>query len=198
MIEERVRAYYTHQQRLPEHILFYRDGVSGIQFRMVKNVELDLIKESCRNAGTHCAAGNHDWCPSITLLVVGKCHHAQFYPKQPTRPKTAGANLYSGLVVDTEVTSPWKADFYLQSHDSFLGTARSAHYIVIANESGYTMDQVQEVVSPDHRDHCQPERLEFLLTSSYRPTRSVSLVLVQPKLFQSALQLNMPTYSAIA
>ena len=60
MIEERVRAYYTHQQRLPEHILFYRDGVSGIQFGMVKNVELDLIKEGCRNARIHCRARNHD------------------------------------------------------------------------------------------------------------------------------------------
>jgi hypothetical protein len=58
--------------------------------------------------------------------------------------------------VDSDVTSPWKADFYLQSHDSFLGTARTAHYIVIENESGYAMNEIQELVSTlSHPFSCQ-------------------------------------------
>ena len=49
--------------------------------------------------------------------------------------------------MDTVITSPYKCDFYLQSHDRYLGTARTAHYIVLENESCYTMDKLEELVS---------------------------------------------------
>jgi eukaryotic translation initiation factor 2C len=147
MIEERVIAYFAHNNRIPAHILFYRDGVSESQFGMVKLEEVPLIRQGCNNAGLRCHAGP-DWCPPITLLVVGKRHHSRFYPINPGPPRTPTANFWSGLVVDRTVTSPERADFYLQSHDSALGSAKSAHYVVIENESRYTMDEFQELVSP--------------------------------------------------
>lgn len=58
-----------------------------------------------------------------------------------------GANLPSGLVVDTEVVDPTYPNFYLQSHDSPLGTARSAHYVIIENQSTYSMVTLQQLVS---------------------------------------------------
>ena len=147
MIEERVWAYFQNMRQLPQHILFYRDGVSESQFGMVSLEELPLIRRGCNNAGARANAGAN-WSPRITLLVVGKRHHTRFYPINPDRPEQPGANLSSGLVVDRVVTSPWRADFYLQSHDSALGSAKSAHYIVIENESNYFMDELQELVSP--------------------------------------------------
>ena len=115
---------------------------------MVKLRELPLIHQGCKAAGRAFGRGP-DWLPHITLIVVGKRHHARFYSDQPEPPRRAEANLFSGLVVDRVVTSPGKADFYLQSHDSALGTARSAHYIVIENGSNYNMDEIQELVSPN-------------------------------------------------
>ena len=160
MIEERLRAYYARQHRLPDHILFYRDGVTESQFGMVKLNELPLVRQGCNRAGQRAGLGTN-WCPQITLLVVGKRHHARFYPGNPGPIRTPQANLLAGLVVDTVVTSPWKADFYLQSHDSILGTARSAHYIVIENESGYTMDEIQELVSIfSSRSLCERNRID--------------------------------------
>ncbi len=51
-------------------------------------------------------------------------------------------------------------NFYLQSHScmdlspverpprgNYLGTARSGHYVVIVNQSGYTPDMLQDIVS---------------------------------------------------
>lgn len=91
-----------------------------------------------------------EYAPNITLLVVGKRHHVRFFPvngpRYPAEAKKMKENLYSGLVVDTTVTSPMGCDFYLQSHNSALGTARSAHYIVLLNESKYFMEQLQELV----------------------------------------------------
>lgn len=142
---ERLRAFCQKAGKLPDHILFYRDGVSESEFGMVTLKELPLIEKGCRAAGEE--FGKHpDWLPRITLLVVGKRHHTRFYPM-----RSAGKmmdNFQAGLVVDTVVVSPDKNDFYLQSHDSALGTARSAHYIVLHNTSNYTLNELQEVVCP--------------------------------------------------
>ncbi|KAL2075034.1 hypothetical protein VTL71DRAFT_8814 [Oculimacula yallundae] len=142
MIEERLEAYLKWDEEVPDHILFYRDGVSESQFGMIKQKELPLIRAGCIRWGKK--QGKDNWTPKITLLVVGKRHHTRFFP--PVAGSTAkDKNFQSGLVVDTVITSPYKCDFYLQSHDCALGTARTAHYIVITNESDYKMDQLQEV-----------------------------------------------------
>ncbi|KAF7881056.1 uncharacterized protein EAF02_006947 [Botrytis sinoallii] len=118
MIGERLDKYRTaNNNSLPEHILFYRDA-------------------GCKAAGGTGGKGGN-WCPKITLLVVGKRHHTCFFPKLAKNDKYNN-NLSSGLVIDSGVVTPNHFSFYLQSHDSALGTARSAHYIVIINESDYT------------------------------------------------------------
>lgn len=142
MIEERLLAFQQNTGKLPDHILFYRDGVSESQFGMVTLEELPLIEAGCHAAGARLRS--RTWFPGITLLVVGKRHHTRFYPKKPGQQKME--NFQAGLVVDTEVVSPDENDFYLQSHDSALGTARSAHYIVLYNSSDYSMTEIQELV----------------------------------------------------
>jgi hypothetical protein len=47
------------------------------------------------------------------------------------------------MTVDTDITSPFQFDWYLQSHASLLGTGRSAHYTVLADESNYSSDALQ-------------------------------------------------------
>jgi eukaryotic translation initiation factor 2C len=150
MIKSRLLSFFAKNRtnarpegRFPQHILFYRDGVSESQYGMVKLEELQRIRDGCVEAFRQ-QGQNIENIPKITLLVVGKRHHARFYPKSPAVP---GQNTPSGLVVDTVVVNPTYADFYLQSHDSPIGTAKSAHYVVIENESGYTLDALEEVVS---------------------------------------------------
>ncbi|TGO65639.1 hypothetical protein BELL_1003g00030 [Botrytis elliptica] len=146
MIGERLDKYRTaNNNSLPEHILFYRDGVSESQYGMVVNDEIPLIKAGCKAAGGRGGRGGN-WCPKITLLVVGKRHHTRFFPKLAKNDQYNN-NLSSGLVIDSGVVTPNHFSFYLQSHDSALGTARSAHYIVIINESDYTPEQIQETTN---------------------------------------------------
>ena len=108
MIHERLVAYRNSTQRLPEHILFYRDGVSESQYGMVKLRELPLIEAGCSKAGLQFLR-NPSWYPSITLLVVGKRDHTRFFKLDPDNSNTA--NLPSGLVVDTEVVDPTCSNF---------------------------------------------------------------------------------------
>ncbi|TGO08682.1 hypothetical protein BTUL_0196g00060 [Botrytis tulipae] len=145
MIGERLDKYRRVNDSLPEHILFYRDGVSESQYGMVVNDEIPLVRAGCRAAGARGGKGN-SWCPKITLLVVGKRHHTRFFPKLAQNIKFNN-NLPSGLVIDSGVVTPNHFSFYLQSHDSALGTARSAHYIVIINESDYTPESIQETTN---------------------------------------------------
>lgn len=69
MIYERLLTFYEKRSIWPEHILFYRDGVSDSQYGMVKDNELPQIKEAIENIrglrnGRACS-------PKITLVVLG-------------------------------------------------------------------------------------------------------------------------------
>lgn len=156
MIEERLEAYYEQEGCVPSHILFYRDGVSESQFGMVKQKEIPLIRSGCIRWGK--TKKKLNWTPKITLLVVGKRHHVRFFPPKPGTTKQ-DKNFQSGLVVDTVITSPYKCDFYLQGHDCALGTARTAHYIVLENESCYTMDKLEELVSEQPLLHSKVQEI---------------------------------------
>ncbi|KAJ8065322.1 hypothetical protein OCU04_006012 [Sclerotinia nivalis] len=145
MIGERLKKYRTVNGALPEHILFYGDGVSESQYGMVVTDEIPLIKAGCKAVGAEAGKGDN-WCPKITLLVVGKRHHTRFFPSEEKREKQ-NHSLESGLLIDTGVVTPNHFSFYLQSHDSALGTAKSAHYIVITNESSYTPEHIQETTN---------------------------------------------------
>lgn len=145
---ERIQTYYNASQNttLPNHILFYRDGVSESQYGMVYAEEIPQIRQCITTIKAMPATKEkfRGWQPKITLLIVGKRHNARFY-QRPTRK----ANLDAGMVVDHTVVAPTPQNFYLQSHDSPLGTARNGHYVVIINESGYTDMELQDIVCKD-------------------------------------------------
>lgn len=158
MIQERVVHYHKRWTKIPEHILFYRDGVSKSQYGMVYLEELPLIRDGCKYAIDELKLPADTPHPKITLLVVGKRHHTRFLPyfddKQQKMPqgwfpgnKKLDKNLPPGLIIDHTVVNAHQFSFYLQSHDSPQGTARSGHYVVIINESNYSVEKLQEVVS---------------------------------------------------
>lgn len=163
-MRERLDAYHAKQKRYPEHILFYRDGVSESQFGMVRDKELPQIRDALKEKKINA---------KITFVIVGKRHHARFYPVND-RDVVQRENLQSGSIVSSGVTPPRQFSFYLQSHDSPIGTARTAHYVVLENESNYGADELKKVVSCSH-----PSTLPYSLTCFInRRTISASQALV--------------------
>jgi eukaryotic translation initiation factor 2C len=133
-------------------LIFYRDGVSESEFKQVLEFELPMIKAACEEFGVN---------PKITLIIVGKRHHIQFFPMSGEGDKRSG-NCYAGTDVDRDVTHPTDHDFYLLSHAGILGTSRPAHYSVLYDESGFNADALQS--------------LSYSLCHVYAPsTRAVSI-----------------------
>lgn len=50
-----------------------------------------------------------------------------------------------GLLVDHTVTAPKPTNFFLQSHAAIKGTARSAHYYVLRNDTKLETKMLQEL-----------------------------------------------------
>ncbi|PKI43180.1 hypothetical protein CRG98_036438 [Punica granatum] len=73
---EAMREFYkSSQQKKPDHIIIFRDGVSKLQFSKVLNIELEQqIKKAWEFL-------NEDWHPTFTLIVAQKNHRTKFFQK---------------------------------------------------------------------------------------------------------------------
>ncbi|TGO21637.1 hypothetical protein BPAE_0208g00070 [Botrytis paeoniae] len=147
-------------QILPDHILFYRDGVSESQFGMVRHHEKQQIFDGCSDAYMELkpnlketlrdafpkVAKREKWKPKLTLIVAIKRHHARFYPLTLVK---GDPNLVAGTIIDAVVVTPNHFSFYLQSHCSPLDTARSTQYVVIYDDLDYktTPKDIMNIVS---------------------------------------------------
>ena len=131
MLKSRLKLWVKWNQRLPENILIYRDGVSEGQYQTVLDEELPLLRKAC--AETYPADSTKEGLPRMSIVIVGKRHHTRFYPA-----KEADADKFSnpknGTVVDRGVTEARNWDFFLQAHTAIKGTARPAHYYVVLDE----------------------------------------------------------------
>ncbi|KAH7395755.1 ribonuclease H-like domain-containing protein [Cadophora sp. MPI-SDFR-AT-0126] len=147
MIYERLLTFYEKRSIWPEHILFYRDGVSDSQYGMVKDNELPQIKEAIEN---------------IRGLRNGRA----------CGESGGSENIPPGHVFEDTVVLPKTFNFYLQSHDSPLGTARTGHYVVIANETDYSAKDLQQVTN----NLCSMESRAMHCLSVVTPARYADLL----------------------
>lgn len=139
-MEEHLR-YYKQQNggRLPEKLLYFRDGVSEGQFQDLLKTELAAMLAACQQQG------GDTYKPKITLVVVQKRHHTRFFPgdsgcgKQDRRNN----NVPPGTVVDKEIVHVNESHFYLVSHQSIQGVARPTKYCVLRDDTKSSMDDLQ-------------------------------------------------------
>lgn len=125
---ERLRLWQRHNQnRLPENIIIFRDGVSEGQFEQVLTKELPYLRAACKS--TYPAKAS----PKISLIVSVKRHQTRFYPTDKNH-MTNSRNITNGTVVDRGVTQAHIWDFFLTAHQALQGTARPAHYTVLLDE----------------------------------------------------------------
>lgn len=164
MLLERLDAWsQNHEGKLPNRIIFYRDGVSESQYDEAKRIEMQAIRDAVRKR-------DQQKDVQIIFIVCGKRHNTRFFPAkvgdiQTTRPgkgikadansqASFNGNVKPGLVVDKVISCPpadsldGTFDFFLQSHAAVKGTARSCHYVVLANGDefkAFTADQLQQI-----------------------------------------------------
>ncbi|XP_026825457.1 protein argonaute-2 isoform X2 [Ooceraea biroi] len=137
IIISQILIYGKMNNRLPNGIIYYRDGVSEGQLGQVMYYELNAIKRACARCKIKIP---------VTCLVVQKRHHVRFFPTDSRDTEDfKNKNVRAGTIVDTEITHPNHIDFYLVSHASIQGTARPTKYRCICNEAKFTEDHLEEL-----------------------------------------------------
>ncbi|AES96874.1 putative post-transcriptional gene silencing PAZ-Argonaute family protein [Medicago truncatula] len=145
MVGELLEDFYQEVEKLPNRIIFFRDGVSETQFYKVLQEELQSIKQAC-------SSRFHGYKPFITFVVVQKRHHTRLFPADTDQSSMHNnfhfqyENIPPGTVVDSVITHPKEFDFYLCSHWGVKGTSRPTHYHVLLDENKFTSDELQKLV----------------------------------------------------
>jgi eukaryotic translation initiation factor 2C len=141
MIIERLKLWQKrNQNRLPNKVIVYRDGVSEGQFRIVLETEYPAFKKAFNKL--YGAESKH---PKISIIVVGKRHHTRFYPTKMEDTDGKTGNPQPGTVVDRAVTGEKLFDFFLLAHQGLQGTSKPAHYVVIKDDIKLGADQLQSL-----------------------------------------------------
>ncbi|GAA5876643.1 hypothetical protein JCM16303_003610 [Sporobolomyces ruberrimus] len=138
MVGEHLVRFEQANKIKPERLIFLRDGISEGEFAKALSFEVEAIRKACKALGP-------EWTPRITYITVGKQHHVSLFPKNP-QDGDRNNNVKAGTLVDQVITSPFTFDWYLQSQASLLGTGRCAHYTVLADESAFSPDDLQQFV----------------------------------------------------
>jgi hypothetical protein len=130
MVVDLLKAFQSRNKRLPQRILFYRDGVSEGQFKKVIEEEVEAMRRAFKR-------GYGDKPPKLTFVIVQKRHNTRyvclyifyiyyfvlmffhtltffyFIRLIPDVPRDAdrNGNCKSGTVVDTVIVSKHEFDF---------------------------------------------------------------------------------------
>ncbi|CZR64330.1 related to argonaute like post-transcriptional gene silencing protein QDE-2 [Phialocephala subalpina] len=125
----------------PQHIYYFRDGVSEGQYTHVINQEVKHMKECMIEKWPQMV--NTRW----TVAVCTKRHHIRFFPKDnDSQAGDRNANPLPGTLVEQDVTHPFEYDFYLNAHSAIQGTARPVHYHVLLDEAKVPVDAFQRMI----------------------------------------------------
>lgn len=120
----------------PEHVYYFRDGVSEGQYQQVLQLECNDIKQALFD---HYHANI-----SLAVIVCSKRHRVRFFPDRGQGDRNS--NPHPGTLVERDVTHPTQLDFYLNSHSAIQGTARPVHYHVLLNEIGVPIEWLQQMI----------------------------------------------------
>ncbi|KAI1496693.1 ribonuclease H-like domain-containing protein [Biscogniauxia marginata] len=122
---DRLKLWRKHNQnRLPDNIIIFRDGVSEGQFSQVLDKELPFIREACSK--TYPANQR----PKIAVIVSVKRHQTRFYPTDQNH-MVSSRNIKAGTVVDRGVTQVKIWDFFLTAHKGIQGTYYSLLPLIV-------------------------------------------------------------------
>jgi eukaryotic translation initiation factor 2C len=131
MVLERLNAWSAyHNDALSDSIHCYRDEVSEgtcfaprVAFRLtvcagqymkVKDVEIVAIHRTFSSLAERMTRGRKP--VKLAAVVAARRHHTPFYPIDKKDMEGRAKNFRPGTLVGTTVTSPFFADFLLQSH----------------------------------------------------------------------------------
>ena len=154
--------------KMPDTIIVYRDGVAESQFDQVLALELPGI----RNALDH--KGYPD--VKISIIVCQKNHHTRLvFKKGSSDEYKSGDSLMNpcpGLCVDStggakSIVSGKFIEFYLNSHAAILGTSKPCRYIMIHDEIGFKLSEIELLTYWTTYLYCRASKSVSYATPAY-------------------------------
>jgi eukaryotic translation initiation factor 2C len=134
-----------HGGRLPNRVLYLRDGVSEGQYGHVLDQEVRDMKGLCLQL-------NPKVKTNFTVVIAAKRHHIRFFPAQGDK----NGNPKPGTMVEVGCTHPYEFDWYLCAHSAIKGTARPIHYHVLINEEEqFGTEELQQLIFEHSFQYCR-------------------------------------------
>ncbi|ETI45958.1 hypothetical protein F443_09597 [Phytophthora nicotianae P1569] len=183
MLRDLFLAFYRNTDRQPERVIYYRNGVSEGRFYDILQTEMRALRKTFKML-------SDDYNPPVTFVVVNKRHHTRTFPIN-TRDGDRKGNVVPGTVLDTDVVSPHRFDFFLYGHSGIQGTSVPCHYTVLHDENKMTADELQRLTyhlgytfvrctrsvsfaTPAYYAHLAAGRARFFLYEGSSDTASMS------------------------
>ncbi|TKR72488.1 hypothetical protein L596_019924 [Steinernema carpocapsae] len=133
-----VLRYKNVHGHAPSEVVIYRSGSSEGQFGQILRDEVPALRNALQNAEADEA--------KLTLLMVNKQHSVRLMPSVIMPGSRAiEQNIKPGTVVDTKITHPRFAEFYLNSHQVLHGTAKTPKYTIIVDDSAHQIEYLERV-----------------------------------------------------
>lgn len=136
---------HLNQEHLPDHVYYFRDGVSEDQFKILLDSEVASLKRlfNSKSMGKTSTGAK----VKFTVVVAAKRHHIRFFPQGPLgTQKDGNGNPLPGTIVEHDVTDPKGNDIYLCSHRAIKGTARPTRYIMLMDEKKVPVNIFQKML----------------------------------------------------
>ncbi|CAI4228216.1 unnamed protein product [Auanema sp. JU1783] len=137
IVENCMERYKLHHEgSTPEEFIVYRNGVGEGSFTDILRYEVPLLRKTVdKLASEQC---------KIVLIVVLKDHNVRLMLERINqKDKPQQQNIRSGIVVDSEITFPHYKEFFLNSHNTLQGTARTPRYTVLYDELEMSMNELE-------------------------------------------------------
>lgn len=130
-----LNQYQAIHGKLPDRLLFYRDGVGEGQTNFVYEHELSHLRKTLEEY-------YRGQPVKLAFVIVSKRINTKFFVENPQR---GAQNVPAGTVVDDVVTLPERYDFFLVSQHVNQGTATPTNYNVLFDTFGLPPDKLQQM-----------------------------------------------------
>ncbi|KAK5985046.1 Piwi domain protein [Trichostrongylus colubriformis] len=137
----------NHDGKFPRDLIIYRSGLSEGSFSTVLTHEIPLLRGALSSLGVKNIR--------IVFIVVQKEHNVRLMLERIDRSRRpTEQNIPPGVVVDQQLTHPSFKEFYLNSHITLQGSARTPRYTVLVDDLDLSMDELEGmtyVLTYDHQ-----------------------------------------------
>ncbi|KAE9027693.1 hypothetical protein PR003_g12662 [Phytophthora rubi] len=137
MLRELLLVYQEKTEHIPEHVVYYRHGVSEDRLFEILQTEMRALREAFKMI-------SDDYNPPVTFVVANTSHYVRAFSMNRGEADRQG-NVMPGTVIDTGVVNPHRFEFFLYGHGGIKGTTVPAHYTVLHDENKMPADDIQRL-----------------------------------------------------